>query len=146
MQKIAPSQREFSLLILKPDVLERSLESVIMREFANTSLKPRHRNQLVLSTQDVTILYHESEKEPHYAELARYMTRGPVITYLVYGKNAVDELNALVGPTDPGLASIVTIRGKYGISILENSVHSSNKNRLLIEVSHLYKDLPAYEH
>ena len=70
----------------------------------------------------------------------KYMTSGEVVICLINGDdNVVERFNNFVGSTNPQHSQLGTLRRKYGMNILENTIHSSNENRLYYEIKCLYK-------
>jgi len=83
-------------------------------------------------------LYHESKEQPYFIDLLSYMTSGISVFFLVKAKDAVNRFNGFVGATNPSYSVEGTLRRKYGLSILKNTIHSSNANRLYFEIKQLY--------
>lgn len=132
----------YSLLILKPDAVQRNIErnvvELLMREFEQLI----NRKITIATSKQVDTLYLESLHQPYYPLLLDYMTSGPLISYIVIGADAVNRLNQVVGATDPSKANSNCLRKIFGQSILKNSIHSSNENRLSDEIEAIYGKLP----
>lgn len=79
-------------------------------------------------------MYFESQDEKHFKLIKKELLNSEVLFFLVKKSNAVNNLNKLVGNTNPKFAEKNTLRKKYGISILKNSIHASNLNRVLKEI------------
>ena len=131
--------RNMSLCVLKPDACERKIEYDIINDIQNSGFETICFKKLNLSREDIDVLYYESKDQPYYEDLVEYLRSGPVICFIAKKENAVDELNKLVGATNPIDAEDFTLRKKYGQNILKNTIHSSNDNRLIEEIKQLYK-------
>lgn len=136
--------KEYTLCVLKPDSVARGLECVVVRRVEDTGLSVRGRMERLLTLEDVGVMYLESMDQPYYPQLVKYMTSGPSISFIIRGFNAVDRLNDLVGSTDPAKATVGTIRRQIGQSILMNSIHSSNENRVDNEICQIYRVSDLY--
>lgn len=129
---------EVSLCVLKPDACERGLENQIVEDIQKAGFETMCFVKKVLTEEEIGVLYLESKDQVYYKDIVKYFTRGPVVFFLVKKENAIDDLNKLVGSTNPLKADEGTLRKKYGQNILENTIHSSNENRLLDEIKKLY--------
>lgn len=134
----------YTICLLKPDVMQRNLEYYVAKNIQATGLEIYFRVERRLTRTDVDVLYLESKHQAYYDALVEYLLSGKVIHYFVVGIDALAKLNWLVGCTDPVTAQTHTIRYNIGLSILRNSIHSSNQNRVDAEVMHLY-DRPPQE-
>lgn len=131
--------KEYSLCILKPDSIERNLERFIFNKIESSGLTLHNRVEKIFTLDEVQIIYFESIKQPYYQKIVDYMTSGLSAYYLVRGNDAIKRLNDLVGDTNPLKAVEGSIRQLIGQSILVNSIHSSNENRVDDEIVALYR-------
>lgn len=136
--------KNYSLWMLKPDALERWLRDQIYHDIESSGLKVIYKKSLHLSDQDVGVLYEESKEQEYYDNIVQYITRDLVEIFIVQGEDALNRLNDLVWSTDPQKSGEDTLRKKYGKNILENSIHSSNDNRVDIEIAHLLQHTAAF--
>lgn len=88
-------------------------------------------------------LYGRWQKRSYFPALAAYMTSGPCVVLLLTGEDAVNRVNALVGHTDPLKAAPSSIRGAFGLNILENTVHSSDAESADAEIAAFFEDPPS---
>jgi len=130
--------KDYSLMVLKPDAIERNLEKPIIELIRKNNLQATRRKEMLLSEAQIAVLYLESQMQSYYPRILDYLTRGKVVCYVVLGENALDRLNLLVGKTDPKLANEGTLRNIFGLNILENTLHSSNENRVDDEIVSIY--------
>ena len=116
-----------TLVLLKPDAVERQLVGGILSRFETKGLK---LIALELRTLDAAILerhYEEHKGKGFYAELVAFMSRGPVVALVVEGPEDTWEIvRSMMGATNPRAAAPVTIRGDYGTLFTENLVHGSD--------------------
>ncbi len=117
---------ERTLVLIKPDVLERKLMGEIISVYEKTNLHIAAIKIIKPTEQIAEKHYIEHKEKPFYVELIRYITRGEVCALIIEGENAITEVRKINGDTDPEKAEPASIRGKYGISKTENSVHSSD--------------------
>ncbi len=116
-----------TLVLLKPDAVERQLVGAILSRFETKGLKIV---ALELRTLDAAILerhYEEHKGKGFYAELVAFMSRGPVVALVVEGPEDTWEIvRSMMGATNPRAAAPGTIRGDYGTLFTENLVHGSD--------------------
>ena len=137
---------EKTLVIIKPDAMERRLGGTILgrieqKGFQIIGLKILHIDKSLAERH-----YAIHKDKPFFGGLVDYITSGPVITAAFAGENAVNEIRKLMGPTDPAKAPPGTIRGDFGLDIQRNSVHGSDSPetaekevRLFFRDSELYR-------
>ncbi len=130
--------KKYSLCILKPDAIDRDLESLIISDIKENGMDLFNRKIIKFTGDHIKQIYLESINKPHYNKIYDYFNNKNVIVYIIKGENCVDRLNALVGATDPTVADNKTLRKKYGIDILKNTIHSSNDNRVDHEIAFIY--------
>lgn len=116
-----------TLVLLKPDAVERQLVGSILSRFETKGLKIV---AMELRTLDAAILerhYEEHKGKGFYAELVSFMSRGPVVALVVEGPEDTWEiLRNMMGATNPRNAAPGTIRGDYGTLFTENLIHGSD--------------------
>jgi len=116
-----------TLVLLKPDAVERGLIGEITSRFETKGLRVA---AMELRTLDADILarhYEEHVGKGFYSELVTFMARGPVVAMAVEGPEDTWEIvRAMMGATNPRTAAPGTIRGDYGTLFTENLVHGSD--------------------
>lgn len=129
-----------TLCVLKPDAIKRKIVDSIINDIRRNGFEVGNFIQKFLTVDEVCVLYHESREQPFFLDLMKYMTSGEVVVCLVRGDDdVVERFNKFVGSTNPQFSLPGTLRRKYGSNILENTIHSSNENRLPYELKCLYK-------
>ena len=117
---------EQTLSIIKPDAVERNLESEIKKEFVNKGFKIAKEKKIQLAKEEAEEFYKAHQTKPFYEDLCSYLSSGPIIVMILEGENAVSKNRQLLGATDPLKAEEGTLRKKFGVSIDKNSVHGSD--------------------
>ncbi|MFM2310486.1 MAG: hypothetical protein RLY87_2608 [Chloroflexota bacterium] len=117
---------ERSLIILKPDAVQRGLVSAILGRLEQRGLQIVGL-KLMRVTEDLARKhYAEHDGKPFFAGLIEYITSGPVVVINVKGKNVIETVRTMVGATNPVKAAPGTIRGDYGLEIGRNLIHASD--------------------
>ncbi|KEH93935.1 nucleoside diphosphate kinase [Clostridium botulinum C/D str. BKT12695] len=117
---------EKSLVLIKPDAVERNIIGEIISFYEKQNLKITALRMLKATKEIAAEHYAEHKGKPYYDELIEFITRSPLCAMVVEGENAIATVRKTNGNTDPSKADKNTIRGTFGISKTENSVHSSD--------------------
>jgi nucleoside-diphosphate kinase len=117
---------EQTLILIKPDAVQRSLIGTIIARFENRGLQMVAAKQLLVDQGLAEEHYAEHVNKPFFAGLVEYITSAPIIAIVLAGNNAVKVARQTIGATDPKEASPGTIRGDYGIDLGRNLVHGSD--------------------
>ncbi len=104
---------ERSLVIIKPDGVQRGLAGEILRRFENAGLKIIGMKMAWIDAKFAEEHYKAHKAKPFFKELVDFITEGPVVAFVVEGVHAVDNVRKLVGPTSPHEAPPGTIRGDF---------------------------------
>ena len=116
-----------TLVLLKPDAVERGLVGEIISRFENKGLTLA---ALQFRKLDAAVLEHhyaEHKDKGFYNDLVTFMSRGPVVALVVEGpQDTWKVVRAMMGETNPLNASPGTIRGDLGTIFTENLVHGSD--------------------
>ena len=117
---------EKTLSIIKPDAVERNLESKIQLFFKENKLNITKSKKVKISKEEANEFYKVHQTKPFYDRLCNYLSSGPIVVMVLEGENAIVENRRVMGATNPKEATEGTIRKLYGISIDKNSVHGSD--------------------
>jgi nucleoside-diphosphate kinase len=124
---VASNESHRTLVLLKPDAVERRLVGDIISRFEKKGLSIA---AMQLRTLDQSVLarhYEEHQGKPFYADLVAFMSRGPVVALVVEGPTDTWEIvRAMMGATNPRAAAPGTIRGDLGTIFTENLIHGSD--------------------
>jgi nucleoside-diphosphate kinase len=117
---------ERSLVLIKPDAMERGLGGTIIGRLQQQGLKLLALKMLHMDEALAKRHYAIHEGKPFFEELVRYITSTPIIASVFEGENAVDTIRQAMGTTDPAKAEAGTIRADYGLDIQRNATHASD--------------------
>ena len=135
------SNIEQTLSIIKPDAVERNLESEIKEIFKNKGFQILKEKKIQIEKSEAEKFYKVHETKPFYNDLCDYLSSGPIVVMVLQRENAIKENRELMGATNPKDAEDGTIRKKFGISIDKNSVHGSDSvDNAKIEIDFFFKD------
>lgn len=117
---------EKTLVLLKPDAMERGIVGEIITMIEKKTFKIAHLAVKQLTDEDLEYHYEEHKEKAFFPFLAAYMKRGPVVVLVVEGENAIKGFRKLTGATDPMEADNGSIRGRFALTKDENIVHASD--------------------
>jgi nucleoside-diphosphate kinase len=117
---------ERSLVLIKPDAMERGLAGTIISRleklgFRLVAMKMLHPDKALAQRH-----YAIHKDKPFYDSLVAYISSAPIIAAVFEGEGAVAAIRKAMGATDPAKAEKGTIRGDFGLHIERNSVHGSD--------------------
>ena len=116
-----------TLVLLKPDAVERKLVGAIVARFEAKNLDIVAMDLRRLDADILARHYEEHVGKGFYGELVEFMSRGPVVAMVVEGpENTWEVVRKMMGATNPRNAEPGTIRGDLGILFTENLVHGSD--------------------
>ncbi|MDP2293270.1 MAG: nucleoside-diphosphate kinase [Actinomycetota bacterium] len=116
-----------TLVLLKPDAVERGLVGQILGRFEAKNLTLVALDLRTLDADTLARHYEEHVGKGFYADLVQFMSRGPVVALVLEGpEDTWEVVRNLVGATNPRKADAGTIRGDLGILFTENLVHGSD--------------------
>jgi nucleoside-diphosphate kinase len=117
---------ERTLLIIKPDATARRLIGHIIRRLEDARFIICDLKMTRLGKQEARRFYAVHEGKPFLDDLTEYMASGPIVPIVLEKENAIADLRALVGATDPMQAAGGTLRQEIGLDKQRNSVHASD--------------------
>lgn len=116
-----------TLILLKPDAVERGLVGNILTRFETKGLKIVAMQLRTLDAATLARHYEEHVGKGFYADLVAFMGRNPVVALVLEGPDDTWEIvRAMMGATNPRSAAPGTIRGDLGTLFTENLVHGSD--------------------
>ena len=116
-----------TLVLLKPDAVERGLIGTILCRFEAKGLKIVALELRTLDRETLARHYEEHVGKGFYGELVEFMSRGPVAALVLEGpENTWEVVRLMMGATNPRTAGPGTIRGDLGLLFTENLVHGSD--------------------
>jgi nucleoside-diphosphate kinase len=116
-----------TLVICKPDAVERGLSGEIVRRLEAKGLRLAAAELRVIDRDTAARHYAEHEGKPFFEDLLAFITRGPVLLLVVEGpEDTWQVVRTMMGATNPAVATPGTIRGDLAIEMTENLVHGSD--------------------
>jgi len=117
---------ERTLIIFKPDAMNRMLVGRILARFEDKGLRVAALKLQQSPREQVERHYAVHKERPFYGSLVEFMTAGPVIIAVLEGPSAINVVRNLLGATDGREAAPGTIRGDFGLDKQYNLVHASD--------------------
>lgn len=118
--------KERTLIILKPDCMEKRLMPEVLGRFFAAGLDIAACKMARLDESVLEVHYAHIAGKPYYPPLVEFMKRRPVIIAVLEGDNAIKKVRELLGPTNSQEAPKGTIRGDFGENTRENIAHASD--------------------
>jgi nucleoside-diphosphate kinase len=132
---------ELSLIIIKPDAIQRNLVGEIVGRFENKGLKIIGIKMMSIEDAILDEHYAHIKDKPFFSGVRNFMKTCPVIVLAVSGINAITAIRLLVGPTKGWEADSGSIRGDFSLSTQSNIVHASDSiENGEIEVKRFFND------
>lgn len=122
------SVEEQTLVIIKPDGVQRSLAGEIIGRLERRGLKIVAMRLQLIDGSLAKRHYAEHEGKPFYDGLVQYIGSGPSVTMVLAGPQAIAVTRSTVGATRPVEAAPGTIRGDLGLMVGRNLVHASDSS------------------
>ena len=116
---------ERTLILVKPDGVQRSLSGEIISRLERSGLKITGMKLLHVNEDLAKKHYAEHEDKPFFGDLVEYICSAPIIALAFSGPNAVEKSRKLIGKTNPLESEPGTIRGDLGLEISRNLIHGS---------------------
>lgn len=117
---------ERTLVLLKPDAVQRSLTGAILGRLEARGLKIVALRLLQMDDALARRHYAVHEGKPFFQGLVDFITSGPIVAAVFEGRNAIEVVRSSMGATDSAKAAPGTIRGDLGIDLGHNLIHGSD--------------------
>lgn len=117
---------ERSLIIVKPDALQRNLLGEIIHRFERKGLQIVGLKMLSINDLLVDEHYAHHKDKPFFEGLKKYMQSSPVVVVVLQGFEAINAIRLIVGPTKGREADAGSIRGDFAMSVQYNIIHASD--------------------
>ncbi len=119
---------EQTLVLLKPDAVQRAIIGTIIDRFERRGLKLIALKLIQMSTELASEHYSVHKDKVFYDGLISYITSGPVVAMVLEGSDGISAARMTMGDTNPVAASPGTIRGDLGMEVGRNLVHGSDSH------------------
>ncbi len=117
---------EKTLVLIKPDALQRELAGDVIKRFEQKGLKIVGMKLTMLDDATLEEHYGHLADKPFFADLKKFMMQTPVIALVLEGLGVIEEVRKIVGATNPREADAGTIRADLSMNIPSNMVHASD--------------------
>ncbi len=118
-----------TVVLLKPDVLQRGLVGEVIHRFERKGLKIVGLKMMNASKALLEEHYAHHKDKPFFAGLVQFMTSAPLVCLLLEGVDAVAVVRKMAGVTNGRNAELGTIRGDFSISTSTNIIHVSDSEQ-----------------
>ncbi len=115
-----------SLILVKPDALQRDLVGEVIHRFERKGLKIIAMKMIHLEDAVLSEHYSHLKDKPFFGEVKAFMMSAPVIALVLEGVEAISSIRLLLGPTKGYEADAGSIRGDLSIGVSSNLVHASD--------------------
>lgn len=134
---------EETLVLIKPDGVKRQICGEILTRYERKGLNIKAMKLLQTPKELAQEHYAEHKDKPFFGELVDFITSGPVLAFVLAGKNAVTSVRTINGATNPVDATPGSIRGDYALTMDSNVVHASDSVDSAAREIHLW--FPEYK-
>ncbi|HEX79366.1 MAG TPA: nucleoside-diphosphate kinase [Dehalococcoidia bacterium] len=117
---------ERSLVLIKPDAMERNLSGAIISRLEGLGLKLVALKMLHMDRALAEKHYAPHREKPFFPSLVAYISSAPIAVAVFEGEEAVELIRKAMGATDPSKAKAGTIRADFGLDIEHNTIHGSD--------------------
>ena len=117
---------ERTLVLIKPDAIERGLAGEILGRFERRGLAVRAARLLQVDRDLAERHYAEHVEKPFFGELVEFITSAPTLALVLEGDSAISVVRTTMGATNPTTAAPGTIRGDLALAMPDNLVHGSD--------------------
>ena len=129
---------ERTLILVKPDGVQRGLMGEIVARFERRGLKLLGMKFIQMSQELANQHYAVHKERPFFNDLVSYITSGPVLAMVWEGKDAIAAARSTIGATKPAEATPGSIRGDFGMEIGRNLVHGSDSAENGVKEANLF--------
>lgn len=134
---------EETLVLIKPDGVKRQICGEILTRYERKGLIIKAMKLLQTPKELAQEHYAEHKDKLFFGELVDFITSGPVLAFVLAGKNAVTSVRTINGATNPVDATPGSIRGDYALTMDSNVVHASDSVDSAAREIHLW--FPEYK-
>lgn len=117
---------EQSLVLIKPDAVQRGLIGTIISRLERRGLKIVAMKMLHMDKSLAQRHYAIHRDKSFFSDLVEFITSSPIIAVVFEGGRAIEIVRQTIGATDPAKASPGTIRGDFGLDVQHNLIHGSD--------------------
>ena len=117
---------EHTLVLIKPDAMQRRLAGEILARFEQRGLTVRAAKLVLVDEALADAHYAEHREKPFFGELVEFITSAPTLALVLEGESAIQVVRTTMGATNPVDSAPGTIRGDLALAMPDNLVHGSD--------------------
>jgi nucleoside-diphosphate kinase len=117
---------ERTLVLIKPDAVQRGLAGDILARFERRGLQIRDARLIQVDRDLAERHYAEHAEKPFFGELVEFITSAPTLALALEGEGAIATVRRTMGATNPADSEPGSIRGDLALSMPDNLVHGSD--------------------
>ncbi|GBC74863.1 Nucleoside diphosphate kinase [archaeon HR06] len=117
---------EQTLIVIKPDGVQRGLVGEILSRFEKKGFKIKALKMLNFSREMAEDFYSPHKDKAFFNDLINFIISGPVVAAILEGSYAISVVRSMIGSTKSYEALPGTIRGDYGLGVTDNIIHASD--------------------
>src|SRR6185437_1115658 len=117
---------ERTLVLIKPDAMQRQLAGEILARFERRGLVVSEAKLVNVDRQLAETHYAEHSDKAFFGELVEFITSGPTLAFVLEGEGAIATVRRTIGATNPADSEPGSIRGDLALSMPDNLVHGSD--------------------
>lgn len=136
-----PMNTETSLILFKPDAIEKNLVGTVLARFQAEGFRIRGIKMMQLDHAILADHYSHIADKPFFPDIVTFMSKTPVVALALEGDDVIARVRDLLGPTDSKAAAPGTIRGDFGEDKMINVCHASDSTEAAAaELKRFFKD------
>jgi nucleoside-diphosphate kinase len=141
------AQTERTLIIVKPDAVQRGLAGAILTRFEQKGLRFAALKLQVIDRALAERHYAVHQGKPFYDGLVKFITSGPVVVGVLEGPDSIEATRKLMGSTNPVTSDPGSIRGTFALEIGQNLIHGSDSPETArYEIDLFFQDSELFEY
>ncbi len=138
---------EQTLILLKPDTMQKRLVGKVIARFEEASLAIRGCKMIRLGKDLLREHYAHIADKPFYPEVENFMGSTPVIALVLEGDNVVGKVREMLGVTDSRKAAPGTLRAEFGVDQMVNVAHASDSPETAVkEVARFFRKEELFDY
>ncbi len=126
LEETSMADQERTLIIVKPDGVQRGLAATILARFEQKGLRLAALKVMQIDRPLAERHYAVHQGKPFYEGLVSFIISGPVVVGVLEGPSAIEAARNIMGATNPVTAAPGSIRGRYALEIGQNLIHGSD--------------------
>ena len=131
---------EQTLIVLKPDAVERKLTGSILARFEDKGFNIKELKSYNFTKDKAEDFYSAHKNKPFFNELVSFITSGPTMALILDGNSAINSVRIMIGSTKSYEAAPGTVRGDLALNITDNIVHASDSYESFIKEARVIFD------